>query len=228
MSGGVLVLRPVPGAAATARLAATLGLAATVAPLSAVVPEPWTVPDPESFDALLIGSANALRHAGEGLLTLRALPALVVGEATARAAREAGFTVAATGEGGLQNLLDNVAQQGGKQRLLRLAGASRVPLEPAHGQTIETRIVYRVAYGELSQAAVAALHDGAVALLHSGDAASHFAAECDRLGLDRSTISLAVLAPRVAGAAGQGWQAVAIAPRPSDGALLELVRDMCQ
>lgn len=228
MSGRVLVLRPEPGASATAQLASTLGLAATVAPLSEVVPEPWSAPDPARFDAVLIGSANALRHAGAQLQDLRALPALVVGEATARVARKAGFAIAATGEGGLQNLLDDVARQGGPQWLLRLAGASHVPLEPAPGQTIETRIVYRVAYGELSQAAVAALRSGAVALLHSGDAAGHFARECDRLGLDRSAVRLAALAPRVAEAAGAGWHAIGIAPRPVDGALLELARDMCQ
>ena len=227
MTGQVLVLRPEPGASSTAALATELGLDPVLAPIAGVEPAEWDVPDPAQFDALLIGSANAVRHGGVGLAALLDLPALAVGEATAAQLREAGFTVKATGTGGLQPMLDALASDSSVRRLLRLAGEAHVPLEPPAGTSIATRIVYRVAYHPLSAETVTAIGRGATGLLHSGEAASHFAAECDRLGIARGIVRLAALAPRIAEAAGEGWRALAIAPQTSDRALLELARDMC-
>ena len=227
MTGQVLVLRPEPGASATADLARNLGLVPILAPMARVVPEPWSVPDAAGFDAVLLGSANALRHAGPQLAALRALPALVVGEATAAAAQAAGFVVERTGKGSLQTVLDDLASAPGPRRLLRLAGAEQVELVLPLGVTMVTRIVYRVDYQGLPEQAVRALGERAVVLLHSGAAARHFAAECDRLRVDRGNIGVAALAPRIAEAAGPGWRHVGIAPRPDDTALLELARDMC-
>ena len=93
----VLVLRPEPGATATLRRARERGLEAEAVPLFEVEPVEWSVPDPSDFDALLLTSANAVRHGGPGLQALRELPVHAVGEATARAAREAGFAVATIG-----------------------------------------------------------------------------------------------------------------------------------
>ena len=228
MTGRVLVLRPEPGASATADLARGMGLVPVLAPMAQVMPEPWSAPDPDGFDAVLLGSANAVRHAGPQLPGLRALPALVVGEATARAAREAGFTVAQVGEGGLQSVLDRLAEAPGPRRLLRLAGAQHVALAAPPGVSIAVRVVYRVAYLPLSGQAVRALAEGAVVLLHSGEAAGHFSAECDRLSLRRGSVGVAALAPRIAEAAGHGWRALEVASAPTDAALLELARDMCQ
>ena len=227
MTRRVLVLRPEPGASSTAALATELGLEPVLAPIAGVEPALWDVPDPAQFDALLVGSANAVRHGGVGLAALRELPALAVGEATAARLREAGFTVRATGTGGLQPMLDALEGDISVRRLLRLAGEAHVTLEPPAGISIEARIVYRVAYHPLSAAAVTAIGQGAIVLLHSGEAASHFAAECDRLDIARDTVRLAALAPRIAEAAGNWWQALAIAPQTTDRALLELARDMC-
>ena len=49
----------------------------------------------QRFDGLLLTSANAMRYGGEGLRALRGLKVYAVGEATAEAAREAGFDIAA-------------------------------------------------------------------------------------------------------------------------------------
>ena len=227
MTGQVLVLRPEPGASSTAALATGLGLHPVLAPIAGVEPAPWDVPDPAQFDALLIGSANAVRHGGGGLAALLDLPALAVGEATAARLCEAGFAVQMTGTGGLQSLLDTLAGDSSFRRLLRLAGEAHVPLQMPAGISMATRIVYRVAYHPLSAEAVAAIGQNAIVLLHSGEAASHFAWECDRLGIARDTVRIAALAPRIAEAAGAGWQALAIAPETTDRALLELARDMC-
>lgn len=231
MSGRpVIALRPEPGLSATRALARSMDLTVIGAPLAQVVPVAWQAPEREAFDALLLGSANALRMAGPAIDRWRGSPALVVGETTGRAAREAGLAVVATGSGGLQAVLDQAAQHGRYRRLLRLAGESHIALEPPAGVVIETRVVYRLVYGPLVPELVAALADGqggAVILLHSADAARHLAAECERLGLDRARLTLAALAPRIAAAAGQGWGRVAVAAHPCDRAVLELARELC-
>ena len=229
----LLVVRPEPGNARTLAAARALGLDARGFPLFVVEPVEWKLPDPARFDAVLLGSANALRHGGAALARYTALPVYAVGATTAAAAREAGFTVAACGAGGLSALLPHLAADG-RMRVLRLSGAAHVPLEPPPGMTIETAIVYAARALALSADAVPAKSlegAGCVVALHSGEAARHFAAECDRLGLDRARIALACLAPRVAEAAGAGWAETRIALTPKrldEAALLALARDMCQ
>src|SRR3954453_18370405 len=101
----VVVLRPQPGADATVVKARALGLEAVAIPLFEIDSVEWEAPDAGSFDGLLLTSANAVRFGGEGLGELRGLKVYAVGEATAEAARAAGFGVAAVGDGGVDRLL---------------------------------------------------------------------------------------------------------------------------
>lgn len=227
MNRALLVVRPEPGNSATMAAARALGLTAWGEALFRIAPTAWNPPPAPEFDAVLIGSANALRHGGQALAGYAALPAYVVGEATAEAARVGGFTVAATGTGGLQNLLDRLSHDG-RRRVLRLAGAEHVALTPAEGTEIVTEVVYEALPLPMSADCAARLGQGAVALLHSAAAARHFAAECARLRVDRGAVALACLGPRIADAAGEGWATVASAERPDDTALLALAREMCQ
>ena len=220
----LLVVRPEPGNARTLAAARALGLEAQGIPLFVVQPLAWEPPDPARFDALLLGSANAVRHGGAALAEFAALPVYAVGATTAAAARGAGFTVAACGEGGLQNLLPQLLSDK-RFTVLRLSGEAHVPLDLPTSVTIETRIVYAARALPLPTDAIPP--EGAVVALHSGEAARHFAAECDRLGLDRSGIALACLAPRIADAAGEGWADKRIAPT-DEAALLALACDLCQ
>jgi uroporphyrinogen-III synthase len=71
------------------------------------------------------------------------------------------------------------------------------------------------------------LGEGALVLLHSAAAARHFAAECERLAVQRGAIRLAALGPRIAEAAGAGWADVRSATEANEPALLALARDMC-
>lgn len=219
------VIRPEPGCAASVAAARALGLEAHGVPLFEVVARDWDAPDPIEFDGLLVGSANAFRHGGAGLATLRSLPVHAVGKATADAAHKAGFDVATVGDGGLQAVLDGLR---GPAHLLRLAGEERIALVPPVGIAIAERVVYASEARAMPSSLAAMLGEGAVVLLHSGEAARHFAAECHRLGLRRGRICLAALAPRIAEAAGPGWAALAIAERAQDAALLALASDMCQ
>ena len=224
MTAAILAIRPEPGSNATVAAGREAGLAITGFPLFEIRPLAWVAPSPGDVDGLLIGSANAVRHAGPAFGAFRGKPVHAVGEATARAARAAGLAVATVGPGHLQPLVDALP---GPLRLLRLTGAEHVPVAPPAGIEIDTRIVYESAPLPLPLAAMEHLGGGALVLLHSAAAARHFAAECERLGIPRSGVRLAALAPRIAQAAGEGWREVRSASAPSERALLALARDMC-
>lgn len=221
----LLALRPQPGLAATLERASAMGVAITGCALTEIRAAAWDCPDPAAYDGLLIGSANAILHGGDNLAALTGKPVYAVGEATAEAARAAGFTVAMTGSGGLQGVLDAIA---GPCHLLRIAGEEHVPLIPPPGVSFDTVIAYRSASLPLDPAAALLASGEALVLLHSAATAQHFAGECDRLGLARSATTLAALGPRIAAAAGEGWAAVHTATRPDEAALLALASELCQ
>ncbi|WP_298334390.1 uroporphyrinogen-III synthase [uncultured Erythrobacter sp.] len=221
MSGIILVVRPEPGLGTTLAAAKDMGLNTVGYPLFEIRPWEWDCPDPVTVDALLIGSANAIRHGGEALTRLTDKPVYAVGEATAEAAREAGFAIASIGTGGLQNVLDTVRSE---TTLLRLAGAEHVPLEPPSGVNLETRIVYKAVSLELPEPLRALQDLGLTVLLHSAAAARQFDNEARRMALHRQRISLVTIGPRVASAAGKGWADIHVSDAPNDRAMLELAR----
>jgi uroporphyrinogen-III synthase len=224
MTFHLIALRPQPGLAGTLEKARAMGLAITGCALSEIRAVAWECPDPAGIDGLLIGSANAILQGGANLSSLTAKPVYAVGEATAAAARAAGFTVAMTGSGGLQGVLDSIAPP---SHLLRIAGEEHVPLTPPAGVTFAGVIAYRSAPLPLDAAALLLEGGDALVLLHSAATARHFAAECERLGIPRAGVTLAALGPRIADAAGAGWGAVHTADRPDEAALLQLAFDLC-
>lgn len=222
----VIVIRPQPGCDTTVEAARAVGLDARGFPLFEVRPVTWDAPPRHEFDALLIGSANAIRHGGPAIGRYTGKPAYAVGQATADAAREAGLAVVSVGKGGLQRVLDQVRPE--HPRLLRLAGRERVPLQPPLGVTVSERVVYASEPLPMPPDLAELLAGPALILLHSGEAASHFARLCDEAGVTRERLLLATLGPRIASAAGEGWGAVRVAYPPSDPALLAIAREMCQ
>lgn len=214
----VLVLRPEPGASATAERARALGLAAIAIPLFEVEPVTWQAPEPLNFDGLLLTSANAIRHGGEELNHVKALRVYAVGAATAQAARSEGFDVAATGDSDLAYFLAAIDPG---LRLLHLAGEHRTATAQPR-QQITTLTVYR------SQAVEdAALRPARVALIHSPRAGRRFAELAMAQDLDNSAIAIAAISANAAAAVGAGWASVAIAPAPTDEALLALAARLC-
>ena len=217
MSGQILLLRPEPGASESAGRARALGLTPILAPLFTVRPLAWIPPDPAGFHALLLTSANALRHGGAGLARYRHLPVHAVGEATAAAAREAGFAEVRIGHAGVEKLLRDVPSGA---RLLHLCGREHIRPE-RHG--IHHLPVYASdAAEDLPPAAKAALSEGALVLLHSPRAARLFARLADEAGIPRNSVQIAALSEAVAQAAGTGWAGLDAAPAPDDGILLKL------
>jgi len=212
----VLVLRPEPGASATVEKARRKGLDAIAIPLFEIEPVAWQAPDPGGFDALLLTSANAVRMGGDELMKLRGLPVHAVGEATAEAARGAGFDIAAVGDGGVDRLLDSLDPD---LRLLHLCGEDRrEPLKAP--QSITPVTVYRAMAIDRPDVSGAS---GAVALVHSPRAARRLAELVD----DRGSIAIVAISPAAAEAAGSGWQQVQSADAPNDEALLALAARLC-
>ena len=222
----LVIIRPEPGNDASTTAARAAGMDARGYPLFEVVPKSWEAVLPGHYDAFLAGSAQVFRTGGRGLAALRGLPVYAVGEATAAVARSAGFTIAGTGAGAMQALLDTL--QPGHHRLLRLTGQERIGLTLPTGVTMEERVVYASQPRALPAELAALLREPAIVALHSAEAAQHLTAECVRCGIRRAPIRLAALSQRIGAAAGDGWGEVAAAVRPDDKALLALARQMCQ
>ena len=222
----LLVLRPEPGAAATAARARELGLEVILAPLFAIrtiAPDLSTASAPP--DALLLTSANAARSMGElsAPNAFAHLPIYAVGDATAAAARQAGFAHVIAGSGDAAAIVAQAAADG-VRRLLHLAGRDhRAVLHPA--LTIDRAIVYAAdPVRFLPPHARAALAWPAVALVHSPRAAQHLA----ELVPDRERHAIAAISRAAAEAAGQGWRTIAVAPVPTDAALLAVAARLCE
>ena len=212
----ILVLRPKPGASETLRKVREIGLEAVATPLFEIERVEWRPPDASAFDGLLLTSANAVRHGGEQLDELQALGAYCVGEATAEAARAAGFDITAVGDSGVDRLLASIEPD---LHLLHLCGEDR--RTPANAQQQITPIVaYRSRRIEAPDLSAA---PGSVALIHSPRAGRRFG----ELARDRGTISIAAISPAAAEAVGEGWRIVEAADRPSDEALLALAARLC-
>lgn len=213
----LVVLRPEPGASATVDRARALGLDALAIQLFEVEPIAWEAPDPNQLDALLLTSANALRHGGAGLEKLRSLPVYAVGEATAAAARAAGFEIAATGEGGVEQLLETIPAEA---RLLHLCGEHRTAAPVARAVAV---------YRSVALPPPASFRDvqGQVVAVHSPRAGLRLAELADEAGIDRATVRIAAISDAAAAAAGDGWAMRESAEAPNDAALLALAARLC-
>ena len=215
------ILRPEPGGSLSAARAEAMGFAEIIRlPLFKVRPCAWKVPDADRFDAILMTSANAARHGGEGLEALKSLPVHAVGEATATAARSAGMIVDRVGTGGVDDLL---AELPDKLRLLHLAGRQRRDAQGA--QTVVAVDVYTSVAREFAEG-VAQL-EGCVACVHSPRAGARLAELVERDGIDKATIMIAAISQSAAEACGEGWSRLASAATPDDPTLLSLAKRMC-
>lgn len=212
MSRSLLVLRPAPGAAVTAARVHAAGLSPILLPLFTITPLVWS-PPPGRFDALLLTSANAVRHGGGGLAALRGLPVIAVGMATAEAARAAGLTVVATGDTDGAAAL-RIAQARGYHRILRLTADRPTPLAGIVDVAVYTTVAIDHPPGAVAEAR------GAIALLHSSRAAERFRMLLDSAAIDPADVRVAALSTKVANAAGAGWRDVIVAATPNDAALV--------
>lgn len=216
----LFILRPQPGADESAERARALGLEPVVAPLFEVEPVAWNAPEPAGFDALLLTSANAVRCGGDNLNGLRGLQVHAIGEATAAAARDAGFGIASVGDANIERLLGSIAPN---LRLLHLCGVER-RLPDDVRQTITSVPVYRAE--PLPEPRGLNAIGGQVAAVHSPRAGRRLAELIDLQA--RASVRVAAISDAAASAAGESWERVEAADAPNDDALLALAARLCE
>jgi uroporphyrinogen-III synthase len=197
-----------------------MGLEAIGMPLFKIEPIDWQTPEPAGFDGLLLTSANAVRQAGDQLMGLRGLRAFAVGEATAQAAREAGFDIASTGNAGVERLLGSIESD---LKLLHLCGEHRTAVEAK--QAITAVPVYRST--ELPRPEGLDELGAQTAAVHSPRAGKRLGDLLDQAGINRRTIRIAAISQAAGAAAGAGWEACEAAETPDDDALLSLAARLC-
>jgi len=216
----LFILRPEPGATVSVASASAIGIDAIAVPLFVIEPVEWQAPEASGFDGLLLTSANAVRQAGGKLQALRGLRVYAVGEATAEAARDAGFDIASAGEAGVERLLGSINAE---LKLLHLCGEHRTAVDAQ--QAITAVPVYRSA--ELAPPDGLAQVRGQTVAVHSPRAGQRLAVLADQAGVDRGTVRIAAISDAAAAATGGGWERCEAADTPDDRALLALAARLC-
>ena len=216
----VAITRAAPDAERTADRLRARGAEPIVAPLMEVAPRAFDC-NLAGVQALLLSSANGVRATAQAIEE-RALPLLTVGDATARAARDAGFTDVRSAGGDVRALsaLANSSLDPKKGTLLYLSGADvaadLVSWLHAAGFQATRRIVYEArVVAALPEAYLQPLD---IIVFHSARAARAFG----RFGAPNAKrLTAACLSQGVADAAEQvaHWARVVVAPAPQEEAL---------
>jgi uroporphyrinogen-III synthase len=208
----VLIVRPAPGNAATARAVRALGLEPGIVPLFEIVPLAWPVPDPDRFDAVVMTSATAARLGGEGLARFVHLPLFAIGEATGKAAQAAGFVQVKCGNADVAALAPLLPA-----RVLHLTGVDHRAIPgPAEVTVIPVYEARELNPSEPLRADVA--------LIHSPRAGNRLAA----LAGERRATRIVAISAAAAAACGTGWAAIDIASVPNEHAMLACLARVCE
>lgn len=232
----VLITRPREDAEALAATLRAQSIEAVIAPLLAINAVADAALDLAGVQALLFTSANGVR-AFARRTRARALPVFAVGDATARAARAAGFARVESASGAVDDLAALVRARLDPKRgaLLHGAGADVAgdlagALATA-GFDVRRIVLYRAAKARrLPAAAARALAEGALdaVLFFSPRSAATFVSLARQAGVEPALVRLDALCLSEAAAAAVrevAWRTVAVAARPDQPALLQLVRD---
>jgi uroporphyrinogen-III synthase len=231
----LLLTRPQPDAARTAVTLRALGHEPIVAPLIGIEVVSEVDPDGGPWAAILLTSANAL-WAIAGFAwrdDWRDLPVFAVGDRTAQAVREAGFTAVTSAGGNVNDLAALVAAHlNPPARLLYLTGEDRsgdlADALRARGFVVDMVVVYRAMVAEtLPAQAATALTRGIDGVLHySRRSAEAYVSTARGAGLLASALKPIhfCLSAQVAEPLAQAGAAdIRIAPRPVEADLIGLI-----
>lgn len=229
-----VLTRPREDSERTAAALRARGHEALIAPLMRV--EPAATKLTTAWGGVVITSAHAAQALADRSErdALIKLPLYAVGQRSADAARDAGFTVIVTAGGDLKDLVRTIVEHRADDKgpLLYLAGEVRsgdlIGDLTTHGIAAEMAVVYRAVPAPFSAELIAALQSGAVdAVLHfskrsaesylAGARAAEVAAQA--LAVTHYCLSAQIAAPlKAAGAA-----RVVVAKRPDEAAMIELL-----
>jgi uroporphyrinogen-III synthase len=231
----VVITRPEPASERTAAALAARGHDVWKVPLMRI--EPIAADLAGRWGAVIVTSANAPAAIADNaaIAALRKLPLFAVGERSAQAARQAGFADVSSAGGDVRDLVQLVRERQADTAapLLYLAGKDRaadlIGELAAHGIAAEIRVVYRAVTAPFPDELVAALQAGGdvQAVLHfSRRSAENYVAGARAAGVAELAmavrhycLSAQVAAPLNAA----GAKRVAVAPRPEEAALIELM-----
>ena len=230
----IAVTRPQADGDRTATALRARGHQVLVAPLMKV--EPVAANLSGGWGAVIITSANAPGAiAGYTAHTaLSKLPAFAVGRRSADAARQAGFSEVSTAGGDVRDLVRLIAERHADAAgpLLYLAGEDRaadlIGELAARGLAAEMRVVYRAVTAPFPPPLVAALKAGDIdAVLHfSKRSADNYLSGAGPAGIAEQAMAVRhlCLSPQIAEPlALAGARRIAIAARPDEAALIDLV-----
>ena len=188
------------------------------------------------WGAVIITSANApgAIAAHPARAALIKLPLFAVGRRSADAARQAGFTDVTSAGGDVRDLVRLIAARRADASgpLLYLAGEDRaadlIGELTARGIAAEMRIVYRAVTAPFPPELIAALQAGEIdAVLHfSKRSADNYLAGAGQFGLLAQALAPrhVCLSQQIAEPlAAAGARQIAVAPRPDEAALIELL-----
>ena len=230
----VLITRPRDDAGPLAEMLAALGVESLIEPMLEIRFLAGECPDLDGVQAVALTSANGAR-ALAARVGRRDIPVLAVGEATAAAARAAGFADVAMAGGDVAALAALARERcaPGAGPLLHVSGSVVAgdlagSLE-AEGFTVRRATLYEaLASGALSDAARVAIVDGSLdaVLLFSPRTARTFVTLAADAGLGDALGNLRALCLSEAVAEAVRpfpWREVRVAERPDQSALLALV-----
>jgi uroporphyrinogen-III synthase len=229
----VAITRPQSEAERTATALRARGHEVLVAPLMRV--EPVAADLHGKWGAVIVTSANAANAItnNPARIALAKLPLFAVGQRSAEAARRAGFTDVTSAGGDVRDLVRTLVARHADAEgpLLYLAGEDRAAdllgELSTRGIAAEMRVVYRAVTAPFPPALIEALKAGAVdAVMHfSPRSADNYVAGAKVAGIAGPALAVrhvclsAQVAEPLAGAS-----RIAIAARPDEAALIELLQ----
>lgn len=232
----VLVTRPEPGASETTRRLETLGFQPVKLPMQETRPLP--VNDsafPADVAVVIIPSASAVRHAPHELLDKWAgVPCLAVGEATAWAARVAGFRQVREGGGDAESLADDIVANRPSGVVAYMCGRVRRPVLEQRLAAAGIPLCVVETYDTLpiardDEVVIHALGASPIdyALVYSANAAELLLDLTARQKLQNlfASTTWICISPRVAEIFSGDRNKIVIAQEPNEEALLEALRD---
>ena len=220
----IWITRARPEAEATAERVRALGLEPVVEPVLEIQPV-GEAPDLQGVCALAFTSRNGVR-AFAALTPERGLPVFAVGDATAEAAREAGFGDVASASGDVAALADLIAS---RRDALQGQVFYAAPEEPAgdlvgalasHGVEARRQVVYRTVPAEFSLPA-----DIFAVLVHSAKAARRLAAHPAMTPDDNSMVAICISPSAAEPLRYSGFRDDLVASAPNEAAMLTELRD---
>ena len=230
----LVVTRPQADSERTAAALRACGHEVLVAPLLRV--EPVAADLSGGWGGVIITSANAPSAIAGNLAraALVKLPLFAVGQRSADAARQAGFSDVTSAGGDVRDLVQLMAERHAEAQapLLYLAGEDRaadlVAELAVHGVAAEMAVVYRAVTAPFPPALTAALKAGEVdAVLHfSRRSAENYIAGARQAGIIEQAVGvrhLCLARPIAEPLSGAGAGSIAVAKRPDEAALLGLL-----